>query len=81
MKKNDLVEIEITGLTAEGSGVGRVEGLAVFVPQTAVGDVAVVRIVKVKKNYAYGRLEELKRKSPDRIEPDCAVFRPCGGCV
>ncbi len=81
MKKNDLTEIEITGITAEGSGVGKADGMAIFVPQTAVGDVAVVRAVKVKKNYAFGKLEELKTPSPDRIAPDCAAFRFCGGCV
>ncbi len=81
MKKNDLISLEITGITAEGSGIGRAEGLAVFVPQTAVGDVAEVRIVKMKKNYAYGKLERLLTASKDRITPDCPVFRSCGGCV
>ena len=59
IKKNDLFEAEITAMTAEGSGICRADGMAVFVPGTAVGDRCVVRVVKVLKKYAFGRLEEL----------------------
>lgn len=81
MKKNDIITIEITALTNEGSGVGRFEGMAVFVPFTAVGDVISCRIVKALKSYAYGRIEEILTPSPDRIENDCPAFGKCGGCV
>ena len=81
MRKNDEIILEITDVTAEGSGVGRYEGMAVFVPLTAVGDKAKVLILKVKKNYAYGKLIELIEASADRIENDCSVFARCGGCV
>ena len=81
MKKNDLFEAQITAMTAEGSGICRHENMAVFVPHTAVGDRCVVRIVKVLKRYAFGRLETLLEPSPDRIEPDCPVAAQCGGCV
>jgi 23S rRNA (uracil1939-C5)-methyltransferase len=57
LKKNDIIKLDITGLTNEGSGVGRHEGMAVFVPFTAVGDVISCRIVKVKKTYCYGITE------------------------
>ncbi len=81
MQKNDEIILEITDVTAEGSGVGRYDGMAVFVPLTAVGDMAKVLILKVKKNYAYGKLIELLTASPDRIENNCPVFARCGGCV
>ncbi len=80
LRKNDLVELTITGMTAEGMGVGRWEGMAVFVPLTAVGDRVKARIVKPSKNYAYGRLEAVLSPSPDRTEPDCPTFAQCGGC-
>ena len=80
IRKNDLVELEITGMTAQGAGVGHWEGMAVFTPLTAPGDRARVRIVKVAKSYAFGKLEELLSPSPDRIEPDCPCFSQCGGC-
>ena len=54
MQKNEIIDIEITDITTEGNGVGRYNGMAVFIPETAVGDVIEARIVKVLKNYAYG---------------------------
>ncbi|MBQ1537977.1 MAG: TRAM domain-containing protein, partial [Ruminococcus sp.] len=59
LKKNDIIELEITALTNEGNGVGRYEGIAVFVPFTAVGDVISCRIVKVRKSYCYGIINEV----------------------
>lgn len=81
MEKNDVIQLEITGLTNEGSGVGRYEGMAVFVPMTAVGDVILCHIVKVLKSYAYGRVEEMITPSPDRVKNTCSSFGKCGGCV
>lgn len=81
MKKNDIIELTITAMSSEGNGIGRYDGLAVFVPLTAVGDVCKVRILKVKSNCAFGKLEELISGSADRCEPDCAVFSKCGGCA
>ena len=80
IKKNDIVTLEITALTGEGSGVARHEGMAVFVPSTAVGDIVSCRIVKVLKSYAYARAEELITPSPDRVPADCPVYAKCGGC-
>lgn len=82
IKKNQLVEFEITGITAEGNGVGRTEdGMAVFVPMTAVGDFVRVKIVKVLKKYSFGIIDQIIKPSPDRTEPDCPVFHKCGGCT
>ena len=81
MKKNDLIRLEITGITSEGSGVGRHDGMVVFTPNTAVGDDLTVRIIKTSKNYCIGKIEEIHNPSPHRIEADCAVFSQCGGCV
>ena len=81
IRKNDIFEAEITAMTAEGSGICRAEGMAVFVPGTAIGDRCTVRAVKVLKKYAFGRLEKLLQPSPDRIAPDCPVSAQCGGCV
>ena len=81
MKKNDIIEIEITDITHEGNGVGKYEGMAVFVPLTAVGDVIKARILKTKKNYCFARAEELIKPSKHRVACDCGVFSRCGGCV
>lgn len=79
-KKNETLELEITGVTTEGFGVGRCQGQAIFVPLTAPGDRAEVKILKPLKNYAYGKLQKLLFPSPHRVEPDCPVFAKCGGC-
>ncbi len=81
MKKNDIIELTVTAMSSEGSGIGRYDGLAVFVPMAAVGDVCKVRILKVKSNCAFGKVESIEEPSSDRCEPDCAVFSKCGGCV
>ena len=80
MKKNDIFETEIMDMTTEGSGVCRVDNMAVFVPHTAVGDRIRVRIVKVLKSYAFGIVEELLEPSADRIAPACGLSQ-CGGCL
>ena len=60
MKKNEICEIKITGMTSEGNGVGRADdGMAVFVPLTAVGDVISCKIVKVTKSCAFGIIERI----------------------
>ena len=81
MNKNEIIELNITSLTSDGDGVGRAGETVFFVPNTAVGDTALVRVLKVKKNIAYGRVESIVTPSPDRIEPDCPVSLSCGGCV
>ncbi len=81
LKKNELYEAEITGMTTEGSGVCRIDNMAVFVPMTAVGDRVRVKIVKVLRSYAFGILDTLLEPAQGRCTPDCPVFRQCGGCV
>lgn len=81
LSKSMETEMEITGMTHDGDGVGRMENMPVFVPGSAQGDRIRVRITGDKKAYAYGRLLEVLRPSPARIEVDCPVFRPCGGCA
>ena len=79
-KKNDLVALEITDLTEEGQGVGKCDGLVFFVKGTVMGDVVEAKILKVKKNYAYAKVEKLLEASPYRVTPLCPVAGKCGGC-
>ncbi len=88
LKKNQLIELTVIGVTGEGSGVARYvsdeypsPGFVVFIPGTALGDRLICRIVKVLKNHAFGKMEELLEPSPDRLpEVDCPAFGRCGGC-
>lgn len=80
MNKNDIILLDITDVTIEGNGVGRYEGMAVFVPKTAVGDRIKAKIVKVLKNYAFGIIDDIITPSPDRCDVQCGAFGKCGGC-
>ena len=81
LKKNDRINLNIESCSSNGSGVGHHEGMAVFVPATAVGDEITAHILKVKKTYAYAKVESVLTPSPDRIEAECPVYLKCGGCV
>ena len=80
MKKNDIVEIEITALSSECSGIGKKDGMVIFVPFSAIGDKLEVKILKVNKTYCYGKIERIITPSPDRVTPDCPIYTKCGGC-
>lgn len=80
MNKNDIFEIEITGMTDDGSGVGRAEGIAIFVPYTIMGELVRVHIIKVNRTYAIGKLLEVIRPSEHRVKTECEYFYKCGGC-
>ncbi len=79
-EKNQVVTVEIVDMTSEGEGVGKIDGYPFFVKDAVIGDIAEIRVVRVKKNYAYGRLEKVLTPSPFRVEPECAYHRQCGGC-
>lgn len=80
MKKNDIVEIEITGTTDEGMGVGRANGIAVFVPYALPGEIIRAIIIKVAKSYLVGKLLDVVKPSPNRVKSECEFFYKCGGC-
>jgi len=80
LEKNQEYEITIEDMGNEGEGIGHIDGMAVFVKDAVVGDVARIKIIKAKKNYAYGRLMELVTPSAYRVDPICPHARRCGGC-
>ena len=80
MKKNDIFELEITDMGTDGEGIGHYDGMTFFVKDALIGDVITARATKLKKNYGYARVEEIKTPSTFRIEPKCALHKRCGGC-
>lgn len=89
VKKNQDYIVTIEDLSVEGEGIGKISegelgkenGFPLFIKDTVIGDVAKVRVIKVKKNYGYGRLMEIITPSPNRVKPLCPVARQCGGCT
>lgn len=81
IQKNDEIQLHIDTLSAEGSGVGRADGMAVFVAGGVPGDTLLVHIIKAKKSYAIGKTVQILTPSPARISADCPLFPQCGGCA
>ena len=80
MKKNDIFELEITDMGTDGEGIGHYDGMTFFVKDALIGDVITARATKLKKNYGYARVEEIKTPSTFRVEPECELHKRCGGC-
>ena len=80
MNKNEIVEVTIEDMSDEGLGIGHAGGMALFVKDAVPGDTVLARVVKVKKRYAYARVQEVLSASCDRTDPLCPVARSCGGC-
>ena len=80
IRKNDIVKIKIEDIGTDGEGIGRYEGYTLFVKDAVVGDEILAKVIKMKKNYGYGRLMEIRKPSPYRVKPKCEIARQCGGC-
>lgn len=80
LKKNQLFRIEIEDAAFEGKGIGHLDGMAVFIRNTAPGEVVDARIHKIKKKYCEALLEEIITPSPLRVHPKCRYAEVCGGC-
>ena len=78
--KNQIYEALITDYTAEGQGVAKVEGCAVFIPNAIAGERVRVRIEKAQKTWAAGKIVEILEKSPHRVNRECPISASCGGC-
>ena len=80
LEKNQVYEAVVTDYTAEGQGVARVDGIAVFVPNAIAGEKYQIRIEKVGKTWAAGKIVEILEKSPHRVQRECPISASCGGC-
>lgn len=88
VKKNDIIELDVTDLNNLGCGVGRTrEGVAVFVKGAVTGDRIRAKIIKVSSSFLVGRLEEILVRSENRVsgkglrQEDCPAPASCGGCI
>ena len=80
LTKGAVYETVVEDYTAEGQGVARVEGCAVFVPNAIAGEKIALRIEKVGKTWAAGKITEILEKSPHRVQRECPISASCGGC-
>ena len=80
MEKNQEYIVKIEDMSLEGEGVGKVDGYALFVKDTVIGDEVRVKVIKTKKTYGYARLIDVISPSPYRKQARCPIARKCGGC-
>ena len=80
LEKSKVYEAVICDYTAEGQGIAKIDGCAVFIPNAIFGEKCLVRIEKVGKTWAAGKITQLLEKSPHRVNRECPVAKLCGGC-
>lgn len=80
VNKNDIVELTIEDIGADGEGIGHIEGYTLFVKDALMGDRIKAKVMKTKKSYGYAKLMEILTPSPNRVEPRCPIASKCGGC-
>lgn len=71
MKKDDVIEVKIEDMGVDGEGIGKADGITLFIKDAVIGDVVQAKIMKMKKSYGYARLLEVLTPSPYRVEPKC----------
>ncbi|MDK0618226.1 23S rRNA (uracil(1939)-C(5))-methyltransferase RlmD [Clostridium perfringens] len=81
VEKNKEYIFDIISQGYEGEGIAKIDNkYPIFIEGTLKGEKVKVRIVKVNKNFAYGKLMEVLEASEERVNPPCAIYKRCGGC-
>lgn len=80
IQKNQEYIVEIIDNGFEGEGIAKIDGFTVFIPNAIKGEKIKILIVKVNKNFAYGKILEILEPSQMRTEEDCKSYKLCGGC-
>ncbi|WP_077614295.1 23S rRNA (uracil(1939)-C(5))-methyltransferase RlmD [Caenibacillus caldisaponilyticus] len=80
VKKNDIVTATVVDWSHDGSGVAKIDGYTLFIPNALPGETVEAKVLKTKKDYGYARVQQFIKQSPDRVEPPCEIYGRCGGC-
>lgn len=73
--------LAVEKLATGGDGIAFLEGRAVFIPFAIPGEKVVCRIISQERGYCRAELVDILEPSPHRVEPQCPIYRQCGGCV
>ncbi len=80
LKKNDIFTVEITDMSDDGAGIGKLDGYIWFIKDAMIGDIVEASVMKTKKSYGFARLRQVVKPSDVRTAAKCPVARQCGGC-
>lgn len=81
LEKNEYYTIKIDDIGSQGEGIGKIDGFTIFVENALPEDIVYIKIVKLKKNYGFGKLIKVIEPSNMRVLPKCDYFSQCGGCT
>ena len=79
LENNNFI-LDISGMNSSGQGVGKIDGLTIFVAGAITGEKIDAKVTELKKNYCIGKISKIIKPSPYRTVPFCEVFDNCGGC-
>ena len=80
INKNEEYVVDVIDYGMEGEGIAKIDNFTIFIPNALKGEKVKIIIVKVLKNYGYGKVLEILEKSKYRIDEDCVTYKRCGGC-
>ena len=80
MKKNDILTGVVASYGSEGEGIVKIDGYTVFLPFAIPGEKVRFKVLKVQKNIAFAKVEEVLTPAEERVREKCPVFKKCGGC-
>ena len=80
LKKNEEYIVNIIDNGYKGEGIAKIDGITIFIDQALKGETIKIKILKVLKSYAYGKIIEIIEKSDKRKVDDCITYNRCGGC-
>ena len=80
VEKNKEYVVDIIDNGFEGEGIAKIDNFTIFIPSALKGEKIKILIVKVLSSHAFGKIIDIIKKSPYRVEPDCVTYKRCGGC-
>lgn len=80
VEKNKEYVVDIIDNGFEGEGIAKIDNFTIFIPSALKGEKVKILIVKVLSSHAFGKIIDIIKKSPYRVEPDCVTYKRCGGC-
>ena len=80
VKKNEIYDVEITSITHNGLGVGKIDNFPIFIKNALPGESISVKVIAIKKNFAVGKVIEIYQENEFRVKPKCSIYKDCGGC-
>ena len=81
IEKNEEYIVDIIDNGYQGEGIAKIDGMPIFIENAIKNEKIKIKILKIQKNFAYGKIIEIIKKSNFRIDEDCLTFKKCGGCT